>query len=187
MPLLTVVIEVESKYRSPSNEKVEGALARLGAKKISTVEMEDVDFSHPSRDFGRSDEALRLRKVEGESELTYKGPRMHSESTKAREEITVKVDNPLAVQRIVERLGFKEFCLIRKKRSSYLLDRLRVDVDDVEELGEFVELEVLTESPEKAASLMETARTELELQRHESRTYLEMLLDKHVTEKNKGQ
>ena len=185
MPLLTIVIEVESKYRSPGNEKVEGALARLGARKIETTEMEDVYFSHPSRDFGKSDEALRLRKTEDGGELTYKGPRMNTESTKAREEITVKVDNPLAAQRIVERLGFKEFCLIRKRRSSYLLDKLRVDVDDVEDLGEFVELEVLTESPERAVSLLETARKELELQRQESRTYLEMLLEKQTIEKSR--
>lgn len=179
MALLTPVLEVESKYRSPSNEKVESALARLGAKKISSTEMEDVYFSHPSRDFGKSDESLRLRKAEGRAELSYKGPRMHTEFAKAREEITVKVDDALAAQRIVERLGFKEFCLIRKRRNSYLLDKLRVDVDDVEGLGEFVELEVLTESPEIAAGLLEVARKELELQKQEPKTYLEMLVAKH--------
>jgi len=148
----------------------------LGAKKIATVDMEDVYFAHPSRDFGKSDEALRLRKIDGAAELTYKGPRMHSESTKAREEVTLKTDNPLTAQRIIERLGFKEFCIVRKKRSSYILDKLRVDVDDVEGLGEYVELEVLTESPERAEQLVELARNELELDKLEKRTYLELLI-----------
>ncbi len=172
------MIEVESKFRSPGNEKVDRALVHLGAKKIASLEMEDVYFSHPSRDFGKTDEALRLRKFEGGAELTYKGPRMHTESTKAREEITLKIDNPLSAQRIVERLGFKEFCGIRKKRDSYLLDKLRVDLDDVDGLGEYVELEVLTESPERAEQLFDLARRELGLDKPERLTYLELISEK---------
>lgn len=177
------MLEVESKYRSPGNEKIEKALLRLGAKKISTQSMEDVYFAHPSRDFGKTDEALRLRKHDAGSELTYKGPRMKTDNSKAREEVTLKTDNPLTAQRIVERLGFKEFLIVKKTRSSYVLDKLRVDVDNVDGLGEYVELEVLTESPERAASLLELARKELDLEKLEPRTYLEMIVEKQGSAK----
>lgn len=166
------------KYRSPSNEKIEKALVKLGAKHISSGPMEDTYFAHPSRDFGKTDEALRLRKREDAAELTYKGPRIHADGAKAREEITLKTDNPLTMQRIVERLGFKESYVLRKTRTSYLLDKLRVDIDDVEGLGEFVELEVLTESPERSKQLLELARAELGLEKLEHRTYLEMIIQK---------
>jgi adenylate cyclase class 2 len=172
------VIEVESKYRSPGNDKVEKNLVRLGAKKISEGTVEDVYFAHPMKDFGKTDEALRLRKREDAAELTYKGPRMKTENVKAREEINVKIDNPLAAQRIVERLGFKEVCGVKKRRVSYIYDKMRVDVDDVEGLGEFVELEILTESPERTTQLFETATKELSLEKLEPRTYLEMILEK---------
>ncbi|OGS42578.1 MAG: hypothetical protein A3K67_02310 [Euryarchaeota archaeon RBG_16_62_10] len=172
------MIEVESKFWSPGNERVEKALVALGAKRLSQCDMEDVYFSHPARDFGKTDEALRLRKMEGLSELTYKGPRMKVQDVKAREEITLKSPDPVDVQRIVERLGFKELHVVRKKRTSYLLDKLKVEVDEVEGLGEFVELEALTESPERAAQLMELARKELGLDRPEQKTYLEMLLER---------
>jgi adenylate cyclase class 2 len=109
---------------------------------------------------------------------------MHTQNTKAREEITLRTDNPLAVQRIVERLGFRESYNVRKRRVSYLLDKLRVDVDDVDGLGEFVELEVLTESPERSEQLLETARKELELEKIEPKTYLELLIEKHAAAKN---
>jgi adenylate cyclase class 2 len=179
-----VVIEAESKYHSPGNDKIERILTRLGAKKISEGAMEDVYFAHPSRDFGKTDEALRLRKEQEHAELTYKGPRMRAQSTKAREEITLKIDNPLAAQRIVERLGFAESHIVKKRRTSYLLDELRIDVDDVDGLGEFVELEVLTESPEKSARLLETVRKELGLDRLESKTYLELLIEKQAAGRN---
>lgn len=172
------MIEVESKYLSPGNERIEKALTRLGAEKVGEGAVEDVYFAHPSKSFGRSDEALRLRKKEGAAELTYKGPRMRMESTKAREEITLMIDDPLTVQRILERLGFTEFCVVRKKRTSYLLDKLRIDVDDVDGLGEYVELEALTEAPERAVELLERARKELGLEKLEQKTYLEMSVEK---------
>lgn len=172
------MIEIELKYRSPGNEKIEKALVKLGAKQISSGPMEDIYFAHPSRDFGKTDEALRLRKQGDSAELTYKGPRIHADGAKAREEITLKTDNPLTTQRIVERLGFKESYVLRKTRTSYLLDKLRIEIDDVEGLGEYVELEVLTESPERSKQLLDLARAELGLEKLEPRTYLEMIIEK---------
>lgn len=177
------MIEVESKYRSPGNDKVEKALVKLGAEKIAEETFEDIYFAHPVKDFGKTDEALRLRKKGDSAELSYKGPRMMIDRTKAREEINLHIDDPLTAQRIVERLGFREFCAIRKKRVSYILDKLRIDVDDVEGLGEFVELEVLTESPERTTQLFDTATAELSLEKLEPRTYLEMILEKQDTKK----
>lgn len=179
------MLEVESKFRSPGNDKVEKALVKLGAKKISGGPMEDIYFSHPARDFGKTDEALRLRKMDGGAELTYKGPRMNIERAKGREEITIGAENPLAAQMIVERLGFEEFCIVKKTRSSYLFDKLRVELDDVEGLGEFVELEVLTESPERGTELLETIRKELSLEKLEQRTYLELILEKREAQKGR--
>lgn len=175
-----LVLEVESKYRSPGNAKVERTLAALGAKKVFDGMIEDVYFAHPGRDFGKTDEALRLRKKEDSSELTYKGPRMKMEHTKAREEITLKVEDALAAQRIVERLGFEEKYVVRKHRSAYILDKLRIEVDEVEGLGDYVELELITEEPNRAESLLQTARKDLELERLEPRTYLEMIIEKQM-------
>jgi len=172
------VIEVESKYWSPGNSAVVATLIKLGAKRLSDLTMEDIYFSHPSRELGKTDEAVRLRKKEDGAELTYKGPRIRTGTAKAREEITVKVDDALSAQRILERLGFKEAYVVAKKRATYQLDKLRVDVDVVEDLGEFVELEVLTESPERVTSLLELAQVELNLSKLEPKTYLELLIDK---------
>ncbi len=172
------MIEVESKYWSPGNSTVIVALNKLNAKKLYELTMEDVYFSNPARDFGKTDEAVRLRKTEDGTELTYKGPRMKAGSAKAREEITVKVADALSIQRILERLGFKEAYVVTKRRTAYQLDKLKVEVDSVDGLGDFIELEVLTESPERATALLETARSELGLSRLEPKTYLELLIER---------
>jgi adenylate cyclase class 2 len=170
------VLEVEMKFESPGNDKVVEALKGMGARPLFDGVMEDIYFSHPSRDFGSTDEAVRLRTCGADTEITYKGPRIMTSSTKAREELTVTVSDSLSIRRMLERLGFSEFMSIRKKRSSFLLDKLRVDVDEVEGLGQFVELELVTEDPSKAEALMALARNELALREQISETYLEMLL-----------
>lgn len=170
-------MEVESKYRSPGNEKIEKALGKAGAEFVSEEETEDIYFRHPGRDFGKTDEALRLRKREGVSELTYKGPRMRFEHTKAREELTLRTGDALAAQRIVERLGFTEFMTIRKKRRNFKYDKIRIALDQVDGLGEYVELELITEEPKRAEALIEQMRSELSLSDLEPKTYLELILE----------
>lgn len=170
------VIEVESKYRSPGNEQIRKVLSSLNAKVLYDGAVEDLYFAHPERDYGKTDEALRLRVLEGAVELTYKGPRMREGATKAREEVTCGVKDQLEMRRILERLGFVEQFVVRKQRSSFLLDKLRVEVDFVEGLGEFVELELVTEEPKRAHRLLEMARKELGLEQPEPRTYYEMLV-----------
>ena len=171
------VFEVETKYRSPGNGKVLDVLRSMGAEMLSEGLMEDFYFAHPVRDFGKTDEAVRVRSSDGRCELTYKGPRMAASPVKAREELTVAVDDGLATKRVLERLGFREFAVIRKHRTSFIHDKLRVEVDDVEGLGEFVELELVTEEPSRAETLMDLARRELSLTGPVSETYLEMLLE----------
>jgi adenylate cyclase class 2 len=170
------MLEVETKFVSPGNDRVEETLRDLDAKLLSDEEAEDVYFGHPCRDFGKTDETLRLRKKEGGSELTYKGPRMKIENAKAREELTLKLDDPLGAQRIVERLGFSEFIVIKKRRRTYVYDKVLVAVDVVEGLGEFVELEVITEEPNRATTLIEELRNRLGLKTVEHNTYLELML-----------
>ncbi len=171
------MIEVEVKFRSPGNDKVEKSLARLGAEKVFSGTMEDVYFVHPARDFGKTDEALRLRKMAEGAELTYKGPRLTSATGKSREEITLRVDDPLAAQRIVERLGFEEGYTVTKRRDSYIFDKLRIELDWVDGLGEFVELEALTESVERTQQLLESVTNDLGLDNPEPLTYLELLIE----------
>ena len=120
------------KFRSPGNERVIEMLKSMGAQALFDGCMEDVYFAHPDRDFGITDEAVRLRLCSTSAELTYKGPRMKTSTAKAREELTVSVDDGLAVRRLLERLGFSEFVSVKKRRASFLLDKVRVEVDEVD-------------------------------------------------------
>ena len=131
-------MEVEAKVKVKIKE-MEKRIRGLGARFIKKERQEDIYFAHPSRDFKVRDEALRVRRVEGECILTYKGARQDSK-IKTRPEIETKVEE--AILDILRVLGFSEVRRVVKQRDTYQWDRLKVYLDRVEGLGEFLEVEV---------------------------------------------
>jgi adenylate cyclase, class 2 len=118
-------------------KNAEQKITALGAIYIKSETQEDTYYTHPSRDFRKTDEALRLRKTD-QLFITYKGPKAKSD-LKIREEIEFPVPDEMAL--LLERLGFKEAFTIRKNRKTYSLDDLTICCDKVEGLGEYVEVE----------------------------------------------
>ena len=58
--VIIVTIEVEVKFRVANLEDIEYQLLEWGAKLVEIVVQRDHYFNHPSRDFAKSDEALRM-------------------------------------------------------------------------------------------------------------------------------
>ena len=105
-------------------------------KRVSQI---DIYYSHPCRDFKKTDEALRVRIERGSKEVTYKGPRIAKGEVKVREEINVAVKGE--IEKIFEKLGFKRIAEIEKEREEYELKGFKISLDKVRKLGEFVEIE----------------------------------------------
>ncbi len=115
----------------------------IGAKHVRDEINIDTYYTHPCRDFRKTDEALRLRQKEDMLYITYKGPKKDSD-LKARKEIEFQV--PEEVRELLESLGFKKSFTISKKRGIYTLDGLTICCDLVNGLGEYVEVESDTTS-----------------------------------------
>ncbi len=146
-------IEVEVKIPIENRKSIEEALRRIGAQKLNSETQVDAYFDHPARSFQETDEALRLRSrypdVDGNEpdntiplpyELTYKGPKLESRS-KSRVELSVHISNIDSARSILESLGFKHVATISKRRVFYTVDSITVSVDDVDDVGLFLELE----------------------------------------------
>lgn len=144
---------------------------------------EDTYYQHPCRDFAETDEALRIRvkRFNGhfEAVLTYKGPKI-DERSKTRREIEVTIDDPDRYEELLKALGFREVLTVRKVREKYFVRKgVMVVLDDVEELGTFIEAETLVEEGQDVESavkeLVELLKS-LGVERFERRSYLELLL-----------
>src|SRR5215208_5003779 len=80
------MLEVEVKYRLSDPAAVEARLRAWGAIVVADHEEADHYLNAPDRDFARTDEAFRLRRIGERNLLTYKGPRLDATS-KTRKEI----------------------------------------------------------------------------------------------------
>jgi adenylate cyclase class 2 len=169
------MLEVEQKFRADLG-RVREELLRLGASPVEAKEEVDIYFQHPCRDFAKTDEALRVRRSGGDVEVTYKGPRMRS-SAKARLELTVSADGD--VEAVLEALGFRKVAVIKKRREYYSYGSLTISLDDVEGLGQFVEIEAVASSEaslKEAEAEVSALAERLGLAERVDATYLELYL-----------
>ena len=180
------MLEIEIKYRVDDFAELE---TRLGGWRAEPKEdRTDIDeyFQAPHRDFARTDEAFRLRRIGSANFITYKGPRSDA-ATKTRLEIEVplaKGDEPADDFRsLAKALGFRPVALVRKQRRTFEMQRegfeIEVCLDTVADVGRYVELEIVApdEVLEKARSVLLQMAKELELEKMERRSYLELLLE----------
>ncbi|NCN65330.1 MAG: class IV adenylate cyclase [Candidatus Altiarchaeum hamiconexum] len=132
------MLEVEVKAKIKNLEEFKKRLKETNAKFLKTEIQEDLYFNHPCRDFAETDEALRIRKINDKTFLTYKGKRLDAE-TKTREEIEINCGEEIS--EILTLLGFKTVANVQKDRKEYEFEKLHICVDKVEQLGNFVEIE----------------------------------------------
>lgn len=179
------MLEVEMKFPIPDFVELERQLAKAGG--VETAQRHDIDhyFNAPDRDFARTDEALRLRRIGQANFVTYKGPKRDAQ-TKTRTEIEV----PLAAgdgaaeefARLLQHLGYRPVAIVRKRRRVFHCKvqgyAMEVCLDEVEGLGRFAELEIQApeEDLEKARDVLLRSARAFGLAQSERRSYLEMLL-----------
>lgn len=183
--------EVEVKIPIDNVEEMTQKLIDSGAKALNSEVQVDTYFDHPCRTFVETDEAVRVRTRrpldEQEltttfppNELTYKGPKL-DEKTKTRVEYTTGIDDTDQLTSILVSLSFKPIANVRKKRTFFDLRDITISIDDVEDVGLFLELESIAHHKDEMESAKETIfeiLTELGLdpERTVRDSYLEMYL-----------
>jgi adenylate cyclase class 2 len=174
--------EVETKVRA-DHEAVHESVDALDTDFRGTIEQEDVYYDAPHRNFGETDEALRVRRertvetagdagtgdhdnpselpdTDSDEEntettvLTYKGPLVDSQS-KTRREVETVVESGAATEELLAAMGFEPAATVSKTRSIYTAagGEWTLVCDSVAGLGEFVEVELEAEEKD-----IETAR-----------------------------
>lgn len=183
------MIEIEVKVRV-DHSKARSIIKNIGAVKRGVESQFDIYFAAPYRDFAKTDEALRIRSLDGQAVLTYKGPKLDGIS-KSRKEFETPVEEAATIK-ILRALGFSEAGVVRKQREIFSAGEITICLDLVEGLGEFLEVEIVAEKDleNSRAKLFELLKQFGAGEKDSIRTsYLEMILGKnnhHVTGKSSG-
>lgn len=176
------MIEVEVKAKVNNFSGIKEKLADMGALKIKDEHQRDTYFNAPDRDFGVTDEALRIREIPENSGkrtiLTYKGAKM-DDLSKTRQEIEVDITDSENMALILINLGFKKAAVVTKDRAIYNLDEFIITLDTVCDVGTYVEIETdVDEGQDTTDSLnaiFEIYKTMGIEEGFERRSYLELM------------
>ncbi|MDG2220595.1 MAG: class IV adenylate cyclase [Rubripirellula sp.] len=178
--------EVEQKFRVQDPEALQGRLIELGGVASPAEQHSDTYYNHPCRDFAETQEALRVRRVNNQPFLTYKGTKLPG-TVKARRELEWCLAPGDAdgsqTEELWKLLGFREVATVTKTRQGFTLSAepssFTVVIDEVERLGFFAEIELLVTGPQGvdlARQRILDLAVQLNLEVSESRSYLRMFL-----------
>jgi adenylate cyclase class 2 len=178
------MLEVELKVKIPSLDPVREKLAQKNAQFSGKVHEHDIYYNAPHRDFGVTDEAVRVRYINDHAVVTYKGPKIKKFGLKAREELNFAVESGETFEKMLDRLGFTRTTEVNKWRENYKIGNASISLDMVDELGSFAEIEVIVENEaDNPTAHIEKLAKEIGVEGEVLlASYLELLLAKRAAE-----
>ncbi|MDQ2936700.1 MAG: class IV adenylate cyclase [Acidobacteriota bacterium] len=133
-------IEIEKKYRltKKQQEEVLQRLPRIGAKPKGQEFEVNTIYAGETLDVARS--ILRLRRIGDRGILTYKERFPTSSAIKHQREDETGLDDPDAMELILDALGFTPALVYEKRRQTWRLGETEIVIDELP-FGLFMEIE----------------------------------------------
>ncbi|MDD3190684.1 MAG: class IV adenylate cyclase [Candidatus Pacebacteria bacterium] len=136
------MIEIEIRAKIENPEKIKASLEKLGAKFIKSQKQIDRIFGH--KQFLDKDNMIiegglsaRIRTINDVSILEFK----EISREKGGMEIVSNLSDANIGTAFLTKLGFEEAFTIAKQRNFYSYENLEIAMDNVEQLGYFIEIE----------------------------------------------
>ncbi len=182
------MIEIEKKYRVANFDTIRSELASGDFDVMSDVKPEfqsDEYFNHRQLRFELQDIALRIRQVDDKFILTFKGPNQDA-TTKIRQEVEVAFNEEDAgkMSEMFIGMGMHAVAKVCKTRDTIAIrwqgSNVEVCLDSVDEVGHFVELEIVAENEDEVSAAkekLEALANKFGLEGSITTSYLEMLLE----------
>lgn len=147
-----MALEIEAKVKVADHQAVRRQLQALGAEQVWSVMEDNVFLDTPDQALLARQSGLRVRTnrpIDGESqptvEVTFKGPR-RATRLKTRPEIQFNADDADAVFELFNALGYMRTLAFDKRRQRWRIARCTIELDELPQLGCFVEIEGPDES-----------------------------------------
>ncbi|NHJ32103.1 MAG: class IV adenylate cyclase [Asgard group archaeon] len=173
------MIDVEIKAKYEDHVKIRKILKKKGALFGGKEHQIDVYFKSPK---GR----LKIRKGSVENVLVYY-IRDNIKGIKPSEYYLYKTSEPEKLEELLK-IALRELVTVEKTREVYFIDNVKFNIDDVKDLGKYVEIEAITTDPDEIEHMDEVVRSyvklfdikEIDIQSH---SYSDLLLKKKKKKK----
>lgn len=153
----TMTFEVELKARLTNPAEIEAKAAQLGAFEKETYK-EDIYFRRRDEASMVPRDRYRLRREAGRAVVTFK-QKISTGGMEVNQETEFEVDDAHAFFQFADRFGFEPFVVKRKTSRVYRVGRVRIELNEVEHLGHFAEIELMcSEQDQVPIARLEVAR-----------------------------
>ncbi|MCW5874394.1 MAG: class IV adenylate cyclase [Anaerolineales bacterium] len=143
--------ELEVKFHVADPAEIERRLVAASAVLLHPRTHEyNLRFDSATGALSQANSMLRLRR-DSASHMTFKGPSTTLGGVLARQEIEFDVSNFMQAQKLIEALGFGSKFMYEKYRTTYVMNGLKVTLDEMP-YGYFVEIEGTEPEPIRAAA-----------------------------------
>lgn len=180
--------EIEIKIPIDDPERIMKSLLARRFQKYQKVIEEDMYYNSAYHDVRKHDEALRIRKTRNlltgktGAQINFKGKKLDQISM-SRREYETGIEDPDCMEKILEAIGFVRVAGVRKTRNYLRREEMTACLDQVENLGDFLELEVIVRNEKRRESCLAQMKEILQdlglsMNNTVRSSYLSMLMDK---------
>lgn len=133
-------LEIEVRFLEINQDEISGKLKQLGAEDLGEGLIEEIIFYDKKLEWQKGNRKLvRIRKTKSGVYLTYK--HQEFDTATGTEEIELKIDDSTKAEVFLERLGLVAFRHQQKKRHSFKLGNVIIDIDTWPRIPTYLELE----------------------------------------------
>ncbi len=146
--IMTNKLEIEKKYyiKNITVEYLSQIIEKGGAEYIGDSKQRDIYFNVPGRDSFNSKECLRIRVSNTKKEITYKPPTEELNINNgffAKKEVNLPIRDIETAKVLLLNIGCTILAEVNKERKRYRLDKFKIFIDNVQNIGLFIEIEIM--------------------------------------------
>ena len=148
------MLEIEIKIKIDDPQSIKNKILARGALLHRERYFEKNSlYDYPKMVLYLGNEALRLRKINKKTFLTFKGAEKKSRKFKIREEYETEIKNERQIIKILKSLGLKQVFSYEKYRTVFIYKKLKICLDELT-IGDYLELEGQQSDIVRFASLL---------------------------------
>ena len=146
--------EIELKILNIDKAKITQKLLDLGAVRVSSELLIDKHYDTIDGRVKKKNDSFRLRKIGDKTELTYKYGKTKNKKFIETNEVQTNIENYDAIEKIIELLGLKLTKQRERKRTSFVLGKIKIEIDENPKIPAYLEIEGDKKNIEKTVKLL---------------------------------
>ena len=132
--------EIELKILNIDKAKITKTLLEIGAKRVSSVLLIDKKYDFPGKKLSKKHEHLRLRKYGNKIEINFK-TKNKDKNFLINDELETEVKDYETMEKIIKKLGLIIITHREKKRTSFILGKVKIEIDENPKIPAYIEIE----------------------------------------------